>query len=347
MPPLNLGLLIYGSLDTRSGGYLYDRRLVESLRAAGETVQVISLPWRHYAAHLTDNLRFRLPPGLDLLIQDELNHPSLIAANASPHPYPVVSLVHHLRCSEARPRWQNALYRRVERRYLRSVDGFIYNSETTRGEVERLLPLPGACVVARPPTDRFGLRVTEAEVTLRARRPGLRIAFLGNIIPRKGLHTLLEALRELPASFRLDVIGSPRADPAYARRMERLAAGLPVRFHGALEEEALAGLLREAQILALPSSQEGFGIAWLEGMGFGLPALARDAGAAAEVITDGETGLLLPAADPHVLAEALRRLDSDRGLLEHLSLAARLHFLRQPAWESSVQAIRRFLQTML
>jgi hypothetical protein len=118
---MRIGLIIYGTLDSLSGGYLYDRKLVEFLRAQGDSVEIISLPWRNYAAHLTDNLRFRLPHSdviarsgadsattkqspihqeFDILIEDELNHPSLIAANAAKHPYPIVSLVHHLRCSE-------------------------------------------------------------------------------------------------------------------------------------------------------------------------------------------------------------------------------------------------------
>ncbi|HRK89012.1 MAG TPA: hypothetical protein PK152_07750, partial [Anaerolineales bacterium] len=136
---MKLGFLIYGSLDTLSGGYMYDRMLVDYLRQQGDTVEIISLPWRNYASHLTDNFTFALPPGLDILIQDELNHPSLIGANRRPHPYPIVSLVHHLRCSELRPKWQNDLYRVVEKKYLQSVDGFIFNSETTRGVVRGLL----------------------------------------------------------------------------------------------------------------------------------------------------------------------------------------------------------------
>src|SRR6185436_4685757 len=126
---MKIGLIIYGSLDTLSGGYLYDRKLVEYLRSQGDDVEVISLPWRNYAAHLTDNFRFRLPsPNViaseakqsptqqkfDVLIQDELNHPSLIFANRGRHPYPIISLVHHLRCSELRPNWQNRLYRVIE-----------------------------------------------------------------------------------------------------------------------------------------------------------------------------------------------------------------------------------------
>src|SRR5574338_1284656 len=112
---MRLGLLIYGSLDTLSGGYLYDRKLVEYLQLQGDTVEIFSLPWRNYAAHLTDNLAFRLPQGPLLLIQDELTHPSLLAANARPHPYPVISLVHHQRHSEQHPASLNAVYRPVER----------------------------------------------------------------------------------------------------------------------------------------------------------------------------------------------------------------------------------------
>src|SRR5512146_736280 len=99
---MKVGLVIYGSLDTLSGGYLYDRKLVEYLRSRGDTVEIISLPWRNYPTHFVDNLSFKLPGNLDLLIQDELNHPSLIFANQGKHPYPILSLVHHLRCSELR-----------------------------------------------------------------------------------------------------------------------------------------------------------------------------------------------------------------------------------------------------
>ena len=189
---MKLGLLIYGSLDTLSGGYLYDRKLVDYLRTQGDTVQIISLPWRNYAAHLTDNFRFRLPPDLDLLIQDELNHPSLLSANRHPHPYPIISLVHHLRCSEQRPAWQNWFYRLVEKRYLDWVDGFIFNSQTTQRVVNRLIESNKPEIVAYPPTDRFGYPVTENEVIARAHETGaLRLLFLGNVIHRKGLHTLL------------------------------------------------------------------------------------------------------------------------------------------------------------
>ncbi|MDO9303008.1 MAG: hypothetical protein Q7T89_16590, partial [Anaerolineales bacterium] len=197
---MKLGFVIYGSLDTLSGGYMYDRKLVEYLRAQGDTVEIISLPWRNYAAHLTDNLSFNLPSNLDILIQDELNHPSLIGANRGKHPYPIISLVHHLRCSELRPKWQNDLYRLVEKKYLQSVDGFIFNSQTTKGVVNSLIGNRKPEVIAYPPTDRFGETLSEEEIKNRASQDPFRILFLGNVMERKGLHTLLNALFNLQLS---------------------------------------------------------------------------------------------------------------------------------------------------
>src|SRR5687768_10792633 len=167
---MNVGLIIYGSLDTRSGGYLYDRKLVEYLRSQGDSVEIISLPWRNYAAHLIDNFSFRLPDSqrFDILIQDELNHASLILANRDRHPYPVIALVHHLRCSELRPDLQNAFYRLIETTYLQSVDGFIFNSKTTENVVTHLLTQPKPAIVAYPPTDRFGEPLAEGEIISRA-----------------------------------------------------------------------------------------------------------------------------------------------------------------------------------
>jgi len=204
---MKIGLVIYGSLDTLSGGYMYDRKLVEYLRAQGDTVEVISLLWRNYASHLTDNLSFKLPANLDILIQDELNHPSLISANSGRHPYPIISLVHHLRCSELRPKWQNDLYRVVEKKYLQSMDGFIFNSQTTKGVVNGLIGTSKPDVIAYPPTDRFGEAISEEEIKVRTVQGPLQILFLGNVMERKGLHTLLEALRPSTFDLRLDVVG--------------------------------------------------------------------------------------------------------------------------------------------
>ncbi|NWG35720.1 MAG: glycosyltransferase family 4 protein [Chloroflexi bacterium] len=356
---MKIGLVIYGSLATLSGGYLYDRKLVEYLRAQGDTVDIISLPWRNYASHLTDNLRFRLPRDLDLIIEDELNHPSLLAANRKPHPYPAISLVHHLRCSELRPKWQNDLYRIVEKKYLQSVDGFIFNSKTTQGVVQGLIGNDKPSVVAHPPTDRFSERgISEKEIRVRAPSAELRILFLGNVIYRKGLHTLLNAVKSLKrrpeciegSKVRVEVVGGLTAEPKYAEEMRRFVTvnGLSssVTFHGALDNEPLIEMYRRSHVMVVPSSYEGFGIVYLEGMGFGLPAIGTTAGAAGEIITAGENGYLIEPGDDARLAGLLDELANDRELLGKLSLNAVRRYKSQPRWEEMAGEIRAFLYRM-
>lgn len=358
---MRLALLIYGSLDSLSGGYLYDRKMVDYLQAQGDSVTVLSLPWRDYPRHLLDNFSLRLLERLvglevEALIQDELNHPSVSWLNYQLKDrvrYPLVSIVHHLRCSEARPAWQNGIYRHVERRYLTSVDGFIFNSQTTREVVTGLLDECPPGVVAYPSGDRLAPEISEDELRRRADLPGpLRIFFLGNLIPRKGLHTLLEALHRLPEdTWRLTVTGSLEMDRGYAARIRRLTSELGlaenVQFTGPLENEPLVEQFRSNQLVAVPSSYEGFGIAYLEGMGFGLPAIASTGGAAGEIITHGADGYLIAPGDAGQLAVYLNHLAQDRDLLSRMSLAARRRYATHPTWEQTGVCIRRFLGQMV
>jgi glycosyltransferase involved in cell wall biosynthesis len=344
---MKLGLVIYGSLDTLSGGYLYDRKLVEYLRSQGDTVEIISLPWRNYAVHLTDNLHFKLPFYLDILIQDELNHSSLIFANRGKHPYPIISLVHHLRSSELRPKWQNIFYHWVEKIYLRSVDGFISNSKTTERVVNSLLENAKPGIVAYPPIDRFGAPISETEIIERAKNEHLRILFLGNVIYRKGLHTLLQALSHQPSAFRVDVVGSLTSEPRYVKQIQEYMAhnhlSSFVFLRGPLDREPLIDKLKQAHVLVVPSSYEGFGIVYLEGMCFGLPAIGTRAGAANEIITDGVDGYLIEPGNANELANRLKVLNENRETLIQMSLAARARYLRQPKWEETAGRIREFL----
>jgi glycosyltransferase involved in cell wall biosynthesis len=344
---MKIGLIIYGSLDTVSGGYLYDRKLVEYLRLHGDTVEIISLPWRKYAAHLTDNFFFRLPKGFDVLIQDELNHPSLIFANRGKHPYPVISLVHHLRCSELRPKWQNTSYSIVEKKYLQTVDGFIFNSKTTENVVHKLIGNSKPNIIAYPPTDRFGEPIPEEKIIERAQTNPLRILFLGNVIERKGLHTLLKAVSRQPSAFQVDVIGSLDSEPVYTGQIQKIIEqnnlSSFIYLYGALDKEPLIEKLRQAHVLVIPSSYEGYGIVYLEGMGFGLPALGTTAGAAGEIIEDGQTGYLIEPNDSATLFAKLKSFAEDRELLTRLSINARKRYLRQPSWETTAESIRNFL----
>lgn len=356
---MRVGLLIYGSLDTLSGGYLYDRKLVEHLQDTGDDVEIISLPWRNYAAHLTDNfsaslLRRLAGSRFDVLVQDELNHPSLFRLNNALQKkvrYPIVSIVHHLRCSELRPAWQNKLYQKPEHAYLRSVDGFIFNSETTRGVVEGVLGKSRSHVVAYPAGNRLAPQITDAAIAARIRADGpLKIVFLGSVIPRKNLHTLLDALALIEEDWHLTVIGNLDVEPAYVRRILQQVAQLElsekVVFTGALNDGPLKSALHESHVLALPSSYEGFGIAYLEGMGYGLPAIGSTKGAAHEIITHDVDGFLVDPSDVEALSSHLRELINDRRKLMKMSFAARERYLAHPTWQDSAKKIRIFLSEL-
>ena len=352
---MRVGLVIYGSLDTLSGGYLYDRRLVETLERAGDTVRIIGIPWRNYGRHLTDALSRKLRRDLksanvDVMLQDELNHPSLWRVNrAIRGRWPIISIVHHLRMSEKRAAWKNRAYAMVERRYLRSVDGFVFNSETTRKAVHDQIGADKPNVLAYPAGDRFDVSMTEQDVTERANADGpLRVLFLGNVIERKQLHVLVEALGLTGnASIRVDVVGGLEVEPEYANRVrqqvESDGLGDRVTFHGPLSDDALRTHFEEAHVLVVPSSYEGFGIVYLEGMAFGMPAIATDSGAAHEIITNRRDGFIVPTGSAPELSIRLRDLATDRKRLARMGAQALKRFARHPTWEQSMTSVREFL----
>lgn len=234
---MRFGLVIYGSLDTLSGGYLYDRMLVRQLRLLGHEVEVCSLPLRDYANHLEDNFNHAWLARLagldvDLLLQDELNHPSLLTANRllrQHRRFPVVSIVHHLRSSEAHPAPLLPLYRQAERQYLRSVDGLLCNSFTTRQAAQTLAGHRQPVHVAWPAANHLpGPDLPDHAIAQRAQETGpLRLLFVGNLMPRKGLHTLLDALGQVDRSlWQLTVVGRQDVDYAYAKLIGRQVAAM-------------------------------------------------------------------------------------------------------------------------
>lgn len=358
---MKIGLVIRGELDLVSGGYLYDRMLVANLRKQGAQIEILALPAKTYGSHLADNFKGALSRALDahafdLLLQDELSHPSLFYLNRRLRSIlkgPIVAIVHHLRSSEPRPAWQNSLYRRVEKSYLESVDGFVFNSETTRSAVRGVLGRTLSSVVAPPGGDHLVPGLPAEMIARRCRREGpLNLLFVGNVIPRKGLHTLLAALDRLPHErWQLTVAGSLSADKRYAGRIKRLIArggfGKRVTLLDAVPTGRLTALMESHHCLALPSFYEGFGIVYLEAMGFGVPLIASTAGAVPEVINDGTEGFLVHPGDVAGLAEAIGRLIRDRSLLETMSLAARARYRGHPPWEASMARVGDFLRGMV
>lgn len=357
---MRIGLVIYGRLDTLTGGYLYDRIVVEGLERLGHEVEVISLAGGSYLRRLghglsSDLCRRLLAGRFDILLQDELCHPSLFWVNQRLrclHGPGLVAIVHHLMCREPRPWWQNWLLTLVERRYLASVDGFIFNSKTTGKTVTALVGEHRPHVIAYPAGDRFGNPLSADSISQRTRQPGpLQLLFLGIVIPRKGLLPLLSALagvdREL---WRLTVVGSLDFDPAHAaaarEQIDQLGLADSVQFTGPCTGDRLVEIMRSSHLFCMPYAYEGFGIALLEAMAFGLPAIGSRDGAAGETISHGTNGFLLAPDDLDGLAALVVRLQHDREALLRLSLAARLTYTSRPGWQDSVAAINAFLVEM-
>ncbi|NOK58928.1 MAG: glycosyltransferase family 1 protein [Chloroflexi bacterium AL-W] len=340
---MHIGFIIYGSLGTVSGGYLYDRQLVSYLRKRGHPVGIVSLPWRNYPLHVLDNFRRLQLSHFDLLLQDELNHPSLFLMNKR-ITIPTVSIVHHLRSSEEHPACMLPLYRHVEQHYLNSVDAFIFNSNTTQAIVGKHLHRDKPYVVAMPSGNRF-TTITEEEIIERTTRSRpLNILFVGNLIPRKGLDTLLQAIINLPVY--LTVIGSTTVNPDYTHSIQTFIDAHhlteTVCLKGQVSDAELGFHFTNADVLAVPSQYEGFGIVYLEGMGFGLPAIGTTAGAAHEIITHGQNGFLISPGQSDVLVQYLRQL-FDQRVLQKMSLAALKRSKVHPTWEHTFLKVEQFL----
>jgi alpha-maltose-1-phosphate synthase len=147
----------------------------------------------------------------------------------------------------------------------------------------------------------------------------LRFIFLGSVNARKGVPLLLDAWRNLtPSSAELWLVG-PLAD-----RNARLIPPLPgLRILGKRPHHALPGLLRQCDVLVLPSYFEGFGLVLLEALAAGLPIIATDSTAAPDLITQGVEGYVIPVGDQDALQTALERFVSSRAELAPMSQAAR------------------------
>lgn len=354
---MRIGFIIYGSLDTLTGGYLYDRIVAQGLRRLGHEVEIISLPGGSYLRRLGHGLspglcRRLLAGRFDVLLQDELCHPSLFLVNQRLrrlHGPILVALVHQVLCDEPRRRWRNKLLAVAERRYLASVDGFIHNSETTRRTVTALVDHGRPQVIAYPAGDRFGSPLSRETISRRAFLPGpLELLFLGNVIPRKGLLPLLSALARVDRDlWRLSVVGGLDFDPGHAAKARQLVAELglsdAVHFLGPCQGNELVELLGKSQLFCMPYAYEGFGIAILEAMAFGLPAIACRDGAAGETIRHGTNGFLLDSGDLAGLEPLLAQLHRDREGLRQMALAACATYANRPGWQDSAATIENFL----
>jgi len=363
---MRIALVVYGSLDQVSGGYLYDRQVVGFLRRRGVEVDVRGLKAAPYLASVLDNLSPRLRRLLregrgdgapyDAVVVDELVHPSVFLAvggrqraGSGARP-PVFTLVHHLKCRENIGPLQRAAARWMERRLLRHSDRLLVNSRTTEASVRQLVPHCAPLWVCQPGCDLQ----ERARPTIAHEQPGGAPATLlttGNLIPRKGHDLLLEALEGLgDLPWRLRVVGR-FVDRRYVARLRRRAirSGLAERicFTGELSGPELAAEYARADLFVLPSRYEGYGIALAEALRAGLPFVAFTGGAVPEVVGSaagaGTCPGLVPKGDVPALCRALRRLLTDSAFRAAEAVRSRRLGATLPTWEQTGQCFHRAL----
>ncbi|OLE02362.1 MAG: hypothetical protein AUI36_43450 [Cyanobacteria bacterium 13_1_40CM_2_61_4] len=151
----------------------------------------------------------------------------------------------------------------------------------------------------------------------------LNIAFLGRLDPTKGVHILIQALRSLLSDpFRLVIYGVVHGEPGqrYERELRRLAAGDErIEFHSPIRTAEVVSTLRDFDLVAVPSQWLETGpLVVLEAFSAGVPVIGSRLGSIAETVRDGVDGILVPATSVEAWAQALLRLNRDRGLVELL-----------------------------
>lgn len=226
--------------------------------------------------------------------------------------------VHHLHTIDTslRPR-----HRRLERLLARSSCSILCCSEAVARHARRDLHLPESLVVVVPNGIEPAPAVSRNEASALLGHPaGSLIGCLGSLTTHKGQAVLLQAASRLRRRVTLIFIG----EGPERGRLEAMAtqAGTPVVFLGALSDARR--VLPALDIVVVPSiAREGLGLAALEAMDAARPVIASAVGGLPEVVADGQTGLLVPPADPQALAHAIEALLDSPELGQRLGEAGR------------------------
>lgn len=312
--------IVYGSLAERTGGTIYDAKILEGL---GPDVEVIGL---RRGGRDAGSRIVRLRP--DLIVGDELCHRELAYVFPRTAARRVL-LVHHLtRWEMELPRSARARASLDEAKCLRAADLVITTSQTTKRRLER-----EGCrrriEVVLPGSDRLEKKRHAAEGS------ALRLLFVGAVIRRKRIDLLIRALDGV-ANLSLVIAGSLDRDSGYARALKEHAASRAT-FVGEIDDARLATELAHADALVMPSSLEGYGIAATEAIHAATPVIATPAMGLEEALAPCRDAVLL---DPD-LGASLRRFASDPRLRASLRAAAERAVM--PKWADAQRAFASFL----
>ena len=167
------------------------------------------------------------------------------------------------------------------------------------------------------------------------------LLYVGRLALEKDIHRLRAVLREVPDA-RLAIVG----DGPARRALEKEFRGTPTVFTGVLLGDDLAAAYASADLFVFPSTTETLGIVMIEALASGLPVVAARTGAAHEVVSEGENGLLYEPGSEGGLVAAVRRILEDGALRASLSQKARVA-VAGLAWEASTATLRSYYEEAL
>jgi glycosyltransferase involved in cell wall biosynthesis len=347
-----VALVVPGTLDTRTGGYIYDRRLMEGLRRRGWSVDVLELddtfPWPSASALEHASRTFEQIAGGRIVLIDSLAlgaMPEIVERHAAR--LQLVGLVHlPLAAAHGLDADRAARLQATEARALRAVALVVVTGEAARPLLARYHLPPGRIVVIEPGTDRprNGGAINEDSDSLPAwgptesRHTRVELLTVAALHRGKGHEALLEALATVPhQQWHLVCAGSLTRDPGTVERVRAAATRLGmadrVSLVGDLDAPGLEACYNRADVFVLATLQETYGMAVAEALAHGLPVVATSVGAIPALVGD-QAGIVVRPGDLPALSAALSRLIGDASLRARLAQGARRAAERLPDWDT-------------
>lgn len=353
---MRIGLILYGSITTTTGGYIYDYKLVEYLRSHGVVVKIFSQEKKNFWGLIRNNFSKKLTNEIiefspDVLLQDEMNFNSLFILNKKLKElgnFPIISIVHLLQANAVQNTLVKWLTKKIEGIYLKSVNGFIFNSISTERSISKIIGKNHNSLIAYPGKDRLQLDRTRDDIGFKYQDNKLMIIFIGNLLYNKGLHILLQALSQIDSrSWRLSIVGGLHFDAKYTRKIFKMITHLKleenIKIHGALDIKHLKKELLLHHVLVVPSYFESYGIVYIEAMGAGIPVIASNTGGVPEIVNDTINGFLITPGDSTTLKEYIIKLIKNRDLLKKMSISSLAAYQNLPSWNETMAKVHAFL----
>jgi glycosyltransferase involved in cell wall biosynthesis len=338
---------IPGDITQKTGGYIYEHQLLLGLRTLGRRVDHIALPGSFpdpSEAEMAASVAAlaALPPDLPLIL-DGLVYGSIDTAGLAQVRAPLVAMIHHplgLETGLAPARAAELLAREAANLAL-AAHVVVPSPHTKRILVADFGLAPERITIALP-------GFAAPDPVRNPQTPPL-ILSVGLLAARKGHDVLLAALARITdLDWRAEIVGGAHdAGVAAALRMQcrDLALHGRVRFAGLLGDDTLRDRFRSAQIFALATRYEGYGMVFSEAMLHGLPIVACATGAVPETVPP-DTGLLVPPDDARAFADALRRVLTDAPLRAAMASASTRRGQALPTWPQTAAIMGHVLDSV-